>query len=254
VAGDCICFFILFDFTCCAGGLTCFQDGGYDHPSNLAIVTPMNFESMPIGSVVSQMFSQSKYTRCNAGSGDRIRADVLLVAGAKVVRGVVVKDYFSHDDHDGVVYTIPELEARGLGFVKKQEGIFFSGLASCYINGSMTHQYIMRNNDVDLINVPTVLGRAPNNCDPSSGFISNRIEFYFQIFSSVFFVKIGNAWKPCKIASKSNGTVVLCVFGLHDTQYLEKGEAYPSGMEHNRIFFEEDKVHMHYASGFRKCC
>jgi len=76
----------------------------------------MGFDSMPVGSIVSKPYKTHLEPDCNFTWDDQVGIKISAVPGIKVVSGVTVRD-FNIGVGDGVVYTSPEAEARGLGYV-----------------------------------------------------------------------------------------------------------------------------------------
>jgi len=93
---------------------------GFSFANELEVVTPMDFNSMPIGSVVSKGATIYYFFKCTYQSAS-INIALSPASGMKIVNGVTA-NYFNinwneNNFLEGNVYTTPEAEARGLGFV-----------------------------------------------------------------------------------------------------------------------------------------
>jgi len=70
---------------------------------------------MPNGSLVTKFHAQSIEVICETTAGDVIGMKITPVPGIKTVSGITLMNYFH--DYGDLIYTTPDLEARGLGYV-----------------------------------------------------------------------------------------------------------------------------------------
>jgi len=79
---------------------------------------PMDFDSMPVGSLVSRLHRVYFETNCDFTWNGQVGIRMSAVPGIKVVDGVTVRNFnVGSMGGSDVVYTMPEAEARGLGYV-----------------------------------------------------------------------------------------------------------------------------------------
>jgi len=184
-----------------------------------AIVTPMEFNSMPNGSLVGRLFEGGVSMSCRVNPEDWVGLMVAPVSGAKIVSGVTLKNYYHPDDHyDGVVYTTSLLEERGLGFVFYNQPGWFGGVVSCYIDGNLNGGIHKTKLFVSGFSaVPTgggiIWGRVPDQC-MYRYLVPNGAKADFSTSLELYFVKIGNISR--RAPSQWNSQVPLIQVGVYN--------------------------------------
>jgi len=164
------------------------------YPNNpqpiLTLVTPMEFDTMPVGSIVSERFSFKLNINCNVGVGSTVGFRMDAVPGLKIVTGVALHNYMSNF-YESTIYSTPELEARGLGFVNSIAGINVSASVFCF-SGSGSNSYISgfpRREQPALVNQSAEWLEVPAlNCYGDTVY-----RFYLGLKMEANIVKIGNS-------------------------------------------------------------
>jgi len=182
----------------------CGAQTGYERPIFLAIVTPMEFDSMPNGSLVSQSFYKRLEVICTANPMDWVGIRLLDVPGAKVVSGVTLKHYLTESyEYESVIYTTSELERRGLGFVIGDHSANFSARVYCYIGsepiGDGHTSLIVAGDGLRPRRSSIFWARVPTGCGFGSYPVPNGSRIRFEGSFSLSFVKIGNSSQHARL-------------------------------------------------------
>jgi len=156
---------------------------------------------MPDGSIMGRIHAQRYRILCAVNPYDVVRVNAVPVPGAKIVSGAVLKNHYEQDSGFlSDVYTTPELELRGLGYV------VYRGYASSQSTGveatvrcdSTRSAFFFKETIFPAETTqPMIVKTVPNRC-PGFGHtpslpVPNGAQIEVLVTLSVFFVKIGDS-------------------------------------------------------------
>jgi len=154
------------------------------------IVTPMEFDAMPNGSIVSGDIAYQVFYNCSLSAGEEIGIRLDQAYGLGLVGGGVGSfNYLDYKD----IYTVPELESRGLGISVKEGssggvGYFYSCISGNRSGVRWLWQTSNAGQLKDIIGMQEPKSIVVSNCGlyPVSS-------YYLEVGLTVRLVKIGNS-------------------------------------------------------------
>jgi len=177
----------------------------------MEIATPVAFDAMPNGSVVTKRILKQTTHSCSvSANNDIIGLKINVLTGIKQVNQAhnVFNHYIlgSGQYNESIkIYTIPELELRGLGFVLSYSSLRHYVRIKC-LSGTWKNVHPLNNSTVEMpLTEQSVIWSNVPDC--------NATEIHIITHTEIYLVKIGNSSQHATLPQ--NFSVTLFSFSLH---------------------------------------